>query len=97
MIECLTCNICTAIYTPSVILSLNIPMDSSSLMECLESYFAEEKLPASWSCSSHFCSSSQIYEKGAHKKLVFSRLPSIIILNLKRFSFNEGDIISRNF
>ncbi|KZT25326.1 hypothetical protein NEOLEDRAFT_1156281 [Neolentinus lepideus HHB14362 ss-1] len=85
--ECLTCHNTSTTYNTFMSLSLPIPSGRSSskvtLMQCLDAFVKEEVMENSeaWNCPK-----CKILRR-ATKQLSLSRLPPILIIHLKRFSF----------
>ncbi|TFK48403.1 hypothetical protein OE88DRAFT_1664178 [Heliocybe sulcata] len=85
--ECLTCHKTSTTYNTFMSLSLPIPTGRSSskitLMQCLDAFVKEEVMENSeaWNCPK--CKTL----RRATKRLSLSRLPPVLIIQLKRFSF----------
>ncbi|EPQ56117.1 hypothetical protein GLOTRDRAFT_137950 [Gloeophyllum trabeum ATCC 11539] len=85
--ECLTCHKTSTTYNTFMSLSLPIPTGRSAskvtLMQCLDAFVKEEVMENSdaWNCPN--CKTL----RRATKRLSLSRLPPVLIIHLKRFSF----------
>lgn len=83
-LQCLTCSKTSTTYNPFMYLSLPIPRNtgSTSLSRCLDEFVREEVLDDadSWRCPR--CKRN----RRASKKLSISRVPPILLIQLKRFS-----------
>ncbi|CAG8593490.1 13198_t:CDS:2 [Gigaspora margarita] len=87
-LTCLTCNKTSSTYNVFMYLSLPIPTnidgEQVDLKMCLNDFTKEEILEGddAWNCPR--CKVS----RRAKKQLTISRLPDILLIHLKRFSFN---------
>lgn len=82
-LTCLTCGQTSTTYNAFSTLSLPIPLSSSraSLYDCFDLFTADEVLEGD---DAWFCSNCKTHRHAA-KKLRISRLPSVLIVHLKRF------------
>ncbi|XP_053690656.1 ubiquitin carboxyl-terminal hydrolase 8 [Sabethes cyaneus] len=87
-VKCRRCGKESATYESFSNLSLELPNDANRchLNDCLEMYFHGEDIRG-WNCPQ--CKDNQV----AIKKLDISRLPSILVIHLKRF-YADSDAIS---
>ncbi|KAI9011013.1 hypothetical protein CLU79DRAFT_709908 [Phycomyces nitens] len=88
-LRCLSCNTTSTTYNTFMSLSLPIPAKRSgpssvSLFQCLDYFVKEEVLEKdnSWNCPT--CKK----HRRATKSLTLSRLPDVLLIHLKRFSFD---------
>lgn len=86
-LKCLTCSFTSTTYSPFMYLSLPIPTLNArfTLYDCLREFLKEEVLDTEnkWNCP--YCKKL----RRVTKKLTITRLPSILIIHLKRFA-NQG-------
>ncbi|RKP07763.1 hypothetical protein THASP1DRAFT_5313, partial [Thamnocephalis sphaerospora] len=84
-LQCGKCSKRSTTYSPFMFLSLPIPKKrgSCSIYACLSEFTAEETLKGenAWHCPQ--CKKA----RSSTKKLTISRLPDVLIIHLKRFSF----------
>ncbi|GAA99473.1 uncharacterized protein L969DRAFT_93933 [Mixia osmundae IAM 14324] len=85
-LQCLTCGKTSTTYDTFMYLSLPLPNKSRSevsLQQCLDAFVKEEVLEKSeaWNCPR--CKT----RRKATKRLTLSRLPPILLIHFKRFSF----------
>ncbi|KAF8507957.1 hypothetical protein BU17DRAFT_56970 [Hysterangium stoloniferum] len=85
-LQCLTCHKTSTTYNPFMYLSLPLPSGrtaKTSLEQCLDAFVKDEVLEKSeaWNCPN--CRTL----RKATKKLSLSRLPPVLMIHLKRFSF----------
>lgn len=85
-LECLTCHKTSTTYNSFMYLSLPVPtnkIQKISLQHCLDAFFKEEVMEKSdaWNCP--HC---KVLRK-ATKRLSLSRLPPVLLVHFKRFSF----------
>ncbi|GJJ11320.1 hypothetical protein Clacol_005552 [Clathrus columnatus] len=85
-LQCLTCRKTSTTYNPFMYLSLPLPTGRSAtttLYQCLDAFVKEEILEKSdaWNCPR--CKTL----RKATKQLSISRLPPVLLIHLKRFSF----------
>ncbi|KAG8958513.1 ubiquitin-specific protease doa4 [Tulasnella sp. 419] len=86
-LQCLTCNTTSTTYNPFMYISLPIPtrrgVTRLTLHDCLDAFVKKEVLEASdaWHCPK--CKEL----RKATKELTLSRLPPVLLIHLKRFSF----------
>lgn len=80
-IKCNSCNEISEIFEPYNNISLNVPETSSTLDDCLESYFGESSNESidSWICE-------KCKNNGCVKHIKLWTLPNYIIITLKRFN-----------
>ncbi|KAF8323550.1 uncharacterized protein EI90DRAFT_3077001 [Cantharellus anzutake] len=85
-LQCLTCRKTSITFNAFMYLSLPIPTrgEKASLSQCLDTFVGEEIMEKSnaWNCP--HC---KVLRK-ASKQLSLSRLPPVLLIHLKRFSFN---------
>ncbi len=87
-LRCLTCNHSSTTYEAFMYLSLPVPQNSNgerlTLHQCLNTFIKEEILDGadSWVCSKCRC------PRRAMKQLSISRLPDVLLIHLKRFSYS---------
>ncbi|OAD81118.1 hypothetical protein PHYBLDRAFT_129602 [Phycomyces blakesleeanus NRRL 1555(-)] len=88
-LRCLSCNTTSTTYNTFMSLSLPIPAKRSgppsvSLFQCLDYFVKEEVLEKdnAWNCPT--CKK----RRRATKSLTLSRLPDVLLIHLKRFSFD---------
>ncbi|CAG8473776.1 11279_t:CDS:2 [Funneliformis mosseae] len=87
-LRCLTCNKTSTTYNAFMYLSLPIPQNYNgeriTLHQCLNAFIKEEILDGddAWNCSK--CR----VPRRAIKQLSISRLPDVLLIHLKRFSFS---------
>lgn len=85
-LECLTCHQTSTTYNAFMFLQLPLPSNRSkiSLQSCIDAFVKEEVLEKgdAWTCPK--CKKS----RKATKKLTLSRLPPVLLIQLKRFSIN---------
>lgn len=86
-LTCLSCEIKSIQFEPFMFLSLPIDPKDSSIERSLELFTTEEEIE--WFCNS--CQSVQI----AEKKLDLWKLPSVLIIHLKRFEFDAETGLNR--
>lgn len=82
------CNYSDEIFEPYNTLSVSIPETSSTLYECLDTYFNEHDEIGSWKCEK--CNNN-----GCNKSIDLWTLPNNFIINLKRFR-NNNDLVNKN-
>ncbi|CAB4484010.1 cysteine proteinase [Rhizophagus irregularis] len=88
ILKCLTCNKTSTTYNVFMCLSLPIPHNYNGeridLYQCLNAFVKEEILDGddAWNCPRCKC------RRRATKQLTISRLPDVLLIHLKRFSFN---------
>lgn len=82
------CNYSDEIFEPYNTLSINLPEISSSLYECLDSFFGNRTEINTWKCES--CG-----HNGCIKSVDLWTLPDNIIINFKRFK-NNSDFVNKN-
>jgi ubiquitin carboxyl-terminal hydrolase 8 len=86
-LQCMTCQKTSTTYNTFMYLSLPIPTGRGitrvTLQQCLDAFVKEEVMEKAdaWNCPS--CKTA----RKATKKLSLSRLPPILLIHLKRFSF----------
>ncbi|EGG12365.1 ubiquitin-specific protease [Melampsora larici-populina 98AG31] len=86
-LQCLTCGTTSTTYNTFMYLSLPIPtgrgMSKVSLTQCLDAFLKEEIMEKddAWNCPK--CKT----RRKATKRLSIARLPPILLIHLKRFSF----------
>ncbi|KAG0148564.1 hypothetical protein CROQUDRAFT_41123 [Cronartium quercuum f. sp. fusiforme G11] len=86
-LQCLTCGTTSTTYNTFMYLSLPIPtgrgMSKVSLTQCLDAFLKEEIMEKddAWNCPK--CKT----RRKATKRLSLARLPPILLIHLKRFSF----------
>ncbi|MBW0493111.1 hypothetical protein O181_032826 [Austropuccinia psidii MF-1] len=86
-LQCLTCSTTSTTYNTFMYLSLPIPMKRGmskvSLTQCLDAFLKEEIMEKddAWNCPK--CNA----RRKATKRLSIARLPPILLIHLKRFSF----------
>ncbi|THH17441.1 hypothetical protein EW146_g3362 [Bondarzewia mesenterica] len=85
-LECLTCHKTSTTYNSFMYLSLPVPTNKIhkvSLQQCLDAFVKEEVMEKSdaWNCP--HCKTL----RKATKQLSLSRLPPVLLIHLKRFSF----------
>lgn len=86
-LQCLTCNTTSTTYNTFMYLSLPIPtkrgISKVSLTQCLDAFLKEEIMEKddAWNCPK--CKT----RRKATKRLSLARLPPILLIHLKRFSF----------
>ncbi|CAJ0824154.1 21934_t:CDS:2 [Entrophospora sp. SA101] len=87
-LKCLSCGKTSTTYNTFMYLSLPIPKSKSgnknvNLLECLDAFIKEEVLEGedAWKCPK-----CKIHQR-ATKRLSISRLPDVLLIHLKRFSF----------
>lgn len=83
---CQTCQFRSTTFTPFTYLSLPIPpIKNPTLLDCMSEFCREEILEGSdaWTCPK--CR----VPRRASKRLIITRLPTVLIIHLKRFT-NEG-------
>ncbi|TCD67929.1 ubiquitin-specific protease doa4 [Steccherinum ochraceum] len=85
-LECMTCHHTSTTYNAFMFLQLPLPSSRSktSLQSCIDAFVKEEVLEKAdaWTCPK--CKKS----RKATKKLSLSRLPPVLLIQLKRFSVN---------
>ncbi|KAF8315380.1 cysteine proteinase [Clavulina sp. PMI_390] len=86
-LQCMTCQHTSTTYNPFMYLSLPLPVKSPSrvtLYDCLNSFVGEEIMDKAdaWKCPK--CATLRT----ATKQLSLARLPPVLLIQLKRFSFN---------
>ncbi|RIA96486.1 hypothetical protein C1645_687798 [Glomus cerebriforme] len=87
-LRCLTCYKTSTTYNAFMCLTLPIPHNYNGervdLHQCLNSFIKEEILDGddAWNCPRCKC------RRRATKQLTISRLPDVLLIHLKRFSFN---------
>ncbi|OCT86909.1 ubiquitin carboxyl-terminal hydrolase 8 isoform X2 [Xenopus laevis] len=85
-VQCLTCQKKSRTFEPFMYLSLPLPSSSKcSLQDCIKAFAKEEKLTD----SNRFHCSNCKTQRVATKKIEIWKLPPILLVHLKRFSF-EG-------
>ncbi|KAA1109051.1 ubiquitin-specific protease doa4 [Puccinia graminis f. sp. tritici] len=86
-LQCLTCNTTSTTYNTFMYLSLPIPnkrgISKVSLTQCLDAFLKEEIMEKddAWNCPK--CKT----RRKATKRLSLAKLPPILLIHLKRFSF----------
>jgi len=86
-LQCLTCNTTSTTYNTFMYLSLPIPnkrgISKVSLTQCLDAFLKEEIMEKddAWNCPK--CKA----RRKATKRLSLAKLPPILLIHLKRFSF----------
>lgn len=88
-IKCSNCDYKDEIFEPYNNLSLSVPVSSSTLEECLDTYFGEHSEIDTWKCD-------KCVGKGCIKSVDLWTLPNYFIINLKRFKKVEGCLLSKN-
>ncbi|RKP38387.1 hypothetical protein BJ085DRAFT_42737 [Dimargaris cristalligena] len=93
-LRCITCGQTSTTYAPFTTLSVPVPSAASvadgaqlarvTLAQCLESFVQEEILDGD---DQWFCPRCQVHRRTS-KRLVITRLPDVLIIHLKRFSFS---------
>ncbi|KAI7872098.1 hypothetical protein BDF14DRAFT_1756361 [Spinellus fusiger] len=88
-LKCMTCNKTSTTYNSFMSLSLPIPAKRSgpssvSLLQCLDYFVKEEILEKE---DAWFCPRCKALRR-ATKSLTLSRLPDVLLIHLKRFSFD---------
>ncbi|RUP50002.1 hypothetical protein BC936DRAFT_140748 [Jimgerdemannia flammicorona] len=87
MLQCLTCRKTSTTYNTFMYLSLPIPKPGQgrvTLIQCLDKFVREEVLEGT---DAWLCPRCKIRRR-ASKRLTLSRLPDVLLIHLKRFSFN---------
>ncbi|KAK9708423.1 ubiquitin-specific protease doa4 [Basidiobolus ranarum] len=85
-LQCTSCKQTSTTYNPFMYLSLPIPLKGNGipLSRCLDEFVKEEILDGD---DAWFCSRCKTRRR-AIKRLTLSRLPDILLIHLKRFSFS---------
>ena len=65
---------------------VDIPVQGSTLEDCLQQFFSSEELDDEWHCNRAHCKQ----RTKATKQLKLSKLPPILIIQFKRFSHVDG-------
>jgi ubiquitin C-terminal hydrolase len=90
-IRCLKCKTMKNIFEEFNSINLNIPIESSNLIDLFIKYLEKEVHDDSenlYYCET--CNSNEIYEK----KISLNKLPKVLIIVLKRYTFTGNKIIS---
>ena len=86
-VKCRKCSFVSNSYDPFLDLSLEIERRNYSIEDCLDSFFAKERLDDKYLCGK--CNKKSY----ASKKIFISRLPKYLTIHLKRFRFHtEGAV-----
>lgn len=92
-LTCLTCRHTNTRFEPFMYLSLPMSAACRTISDCLELYLAQENMVGA---DQWYCGKCQAH-RDATKKTDLWILPPILIVHLKRFSFNEyGQLGSKN-
>lgn len=87
IISQIVCN-CNAVHhNYEVQMNIMLPIVANSLQDCLDAYFADEKVSSDWKCDKCQCQGSQNV-----RTIKVWRHPQILILVLKRFDDNMRKI-----
>uniref|UniRef100_A0A1A9WJT6 Ubiquitin carboxyl-terminal hydrolase n=1 Tax=Glossina brevipalpis TaxID=37001 RepID=A0A1A9WJT6_9MUSC len=86
IVKCAECGNESATYECFSNLSLELPENTCNLTECLDMYFSGERI-FGWNCPSceHKRDALHVTTKHAIKKLNIAKLPSVLVIHLKRF------------
>ena len=78
-VYCKSCGAVSTTYDPILDLSLPLVEGADRLEDCIDNFFKEEALPDSYQCEK--CKKAA----KAVKKMLISKLPTVMVLHLKRF------------
>jgi ubiquitin C-terminal hydrolase len=80
-ISCENCEFKQDVFEPYNNISINLPNEQSTLLQCMEKYFSSSSV-STWICE-------KCQKQGCQKSCVLWSLPNYLIIHLKRFT-NDG-------
>ncbi|MCJ1312273.1 hypothetical protein MMC25_005947 [Agyrium rufum] len=90
ILTCQTCHNTSTSYEPFNSVSVPIPLTGKSdIQSCLQEFSSVEQLDNAWHCPTCKC------ERRATKRLLFARLPQLLVIHFKRFSAGQGETIKK--